>query len=740
MKKRVLFFSILAVCILAYEFPTLLKHYATFRHEDSTLPTQNLPIDKPVTIYSNEYGVPYIHAKTDHDLAFALGLLHAKERLPQIELARILSQGNLSSIFGSKAKDADHTLRILEFGKAADQIVAMFPMHTLQWLEAYLQGLNYYIENTKNFPWDLKLMHLEPKPWNMNDLVTMFRMMSADVNWIYLASFIKEMNNPEWEKIWNLHMEFNQGSVPSNSEGMPSIQDLIHGFTESGSNSLVVGGKKTKSGAGMIASDPHISIFMPSLWFLCGMDSPSYHAVGMTVPGVPFISLGRNESIAWGATNMYSISSFLYELNNTDKLETRQENIPARFGKDSSVQIRDSKYGPVISDSPFFHTDKTFALHWLGHQPSDEITTFLKVQRAQNWTEFEKAFHGYSVLGLNYVFADRLGNIGYVPAYTQPLNKSGQKKLWYTTHEFSKDVIPESALSRVHNPKQGFIATSNNRPAKVSRDWGWFYAPNDRVLRQSMIMESLPTVTVSDLKHLQTDIRSISALQWIEWMDTYTNESVHKNPLFQKLLQWNGDYDQNKIEPLIYEFLIYDLSDDLLKKEFSNSKSIEKVKQSTFLREWTQKSLLKMRIDVRSEVVLRTFQRIKSKVSSYNHWGQFHQMKLQYIFGYIPWIGRAFELGTSPVSGSSDTLYKRAFHMNEKPTYVTYGSNARHISDLSDLDSNYFVIFGSQNGYPFSKNNTDQVDLWEKGEYMQLPLRLETVQKTFTNKIILQPK
>lgn len=78
--------------------------------------------------------------------------------------------------------------------------------------------------------------------------------------------------------------------------------------------------------------------------------------------------------------------------------------------------------------------------------------------------------------------------------------------------------------------------------------------------------------------------------------------------------------------------------------------------------------------------------------------------------------------------------------MKGEPTLVTYGSNARHISDMSDLDSNYFVLYGSQNGYAFSSDNADQIDLWEKGEYIQMPLRLETVKKQFTNIIRLIPK
>ena len=99
-------------------------------------------------------------AQTDHDLAFTLGLIHAHYRLPQIELSRLISQGEISTILGKPANKIDHTLKILQFGKAVDQIIQNYPKETLEWLQAYLDGLNHYISHTKDLPWDLKLRTL----------------------------------------------------------------------------------------------------------------------------------------------------------------------------------------------------------------------------------------------------------------------------------------------------------------------------------------------------------------------------------------------------------------------------------------------------------------------------------------------------------------------------------------------------------------------------------------------------
>jgi penicillin amidase len=734
-------YVLIGILLLIWQFPVLVKHYARHRHVEAVLPTQNLPLQKSVSIYLNEYQIPFIHAQTDRDLAFTLGLVHAHYRLPQIEMSRIIAKGELSSLFGPKATDVDTTLRIIDFGKSAKEIFQSYPASTKEWLQAYLHGLNYYIANTKPLPWDLKVMHIEPKAWTMEDLITMYRMASSDVNWVYLATFISELKNTEWEKIWNLYIQFSQGSVPSNTEAIPSIPNLIQGFSKSGSNSLVVGGSKSASGAGMIASDPHVSIFLPNLWFLCGFQSPSYHSVGLMVPGVPFVSLGRNIHVAWGATNMYSISSYLYKLDAEEQksIQSTEVSIPTRFTKDKRITVRNSTYGPIISDSPIFKTDETLALHWLGHKPSDEVTTFLEVMKSKNWSEFEKAFHTYAVLGLNYLYTDDQGNIGYVPAFTQPMTKSAVKKLWYTTKEFSNDVIPESKLSRIYNPKQGFIASSNNRPVQVSQDWGWFYAPNDRIIRQGELMHLSSKTTIKDLEELQLDTGSVSALSWIEWMGKNVNTTVMEHEFFKRLDLWNGRYDKELQEPVIFDFLIYELANRLLSREFNNESSIEKILHSTFLKDWIQKKLTSMSLQERSKVFLDAFEQIRTRITSYPNWGLFHQIKLQYLFGYLPWIGKAYELKSYPASGSSDTLYKRAYNMDGNQAFVSYGSSARHISDMSDPDANYFVMYGAQNGYPFNPKNADQIQMWEDGKYIQFPMRLESIQKQFKQTILLNP-
>ncbi len=70
---------------------------------------------------------------------------------------------------------------------------------------------------------------------------------------------------------------------------------------------------------------------------------------------------------------------------------------------------------------------------------------------------------------------------------------------------------------------------------------------------------------------------------------------------------------------------------------------------------------------------------------------------------------------------------------------IPYGSIARHISDLSHLDENYFTVLGGQDGWIGSDTMLDQVPFWRQGKYIKMPMSLESVEQTFLHRITLTP-
>ena len=70
---------------------------------------------------------------------------------------------------------------------------------------------------------------------------------------------------------------------------------------------------------------------------------------------------------------------------------------------------------------------------------------------------------------------------------------------------------------------------------------------------------------------------------------------------------------------------------------------------------------------------------------------------------------------------------------------ATFGSMARHISDLSDLDANWFTLLGGNDGWLGSANYCDQLPLWQERRYIRMPLRLETIAREFPTALMLSP-
>ena len=151
---------------------------------------------------------------------------------------------------------------------------------------------------------------------------------------------------------------------------------------------------------------------MPNLWILAGVKSPGFHAVGMMIPGVPFIAVGRNADIAWGGTNMRAASSDLYDISALPPgaIRSRSERIGVRWWADRTVEVRETSLGPVISDAPPLKWQGgPLALRWVGHERGDEITAMVKVMKARNFEQFRRAFATFAVSAQNMIYADTGG-------------------------------------------------------------------------------------------------------------------------------------------------------------------------------------------------------------------------------------------------------------------------------------------------------------------------------------------
>src|SRR3990167_6310001 len=72
-----------------------------------------------IEIVRDANGVPHIYAKSSGDAYFALGFVHAQDRLWQMELNRRIPAGRMAEILGPSALATDRFLRTLGVRKNA---------------------------------------------------------------------------------------------------------------------------------------------------------------------------------------------------------------------------------------------------------------------------------------------------------------------------------------------------------------------------------------------------------------------------------------------------------------------------------------------------------------------------------------------------------------------------------------------------------------------------------------------
>ena len=714
-----------------------------------SFPTLDFPLKADATIYWDAHLIPFIEAKTDEDCAFLLGMVHAHLRLAQMTILQRAVEGRLAESAGPFATSIDYSLRIVNLTAAVDSIKKMLPDETRNWLQNYVNGINFYQGKMLEKPVELKLLAIKPEQWEVKDVLTVGRLASADVNWFNWFQWLKLRKKPYWRDLWNRFLELGFQSAPSFQTEINFISSGI----KSGSNAVVISAKRSADGHAILASDPHLGLQLPNTWIIAGYKCPSFHVVGLMFPGVPTVLVGRNPDIAWGGTNMRSASSDLYELNTEqiNNLTTKKEKIKVRWWKDKEVEIRTSAMGPVISDMPFFNMNegKILAMKWVGHQPTDEYTAFYQVNQSKNWTEFRNAFKSYGVSGQNFLYADVNGHIGMVPAVKIPnrqqlkpddfiLNPDNPNHQW-------NGLLGTLELPFAYDPEEGFIVSTNNRPFVHNPPIGYFFSANDRVDRLTELFQQNDEVDLDFVKKTQIDVHVVSAVKLrdllVEKSDNFhliDQNDRQKSEFLNILRHWDGNYYADSRGAVAFQMLIFHLIktyysqvyDDQVAELLLSSEHANIFLQQDFL---TGDSLL---------ITNSLQQAIPKAVKDYQKftsWGDLHRLKLSHPFGRIPLIGRRYRFGDYPIDGCYNSVMKTAHQIINKRHDTFYGANSRFIAMMRDMDENYFVLLGGQDGWLGSEHFVDQVPLWLDGEYIQIPLRIESVRESFPHQIQLQP-
>ncbi|MCL5267908.1 MAG: penicillin acylase family protein [Bacteroidetes bacterium] len=509
-------------------------------------------------ILRDSLGVPYIEARSDSDAYFALGFVHAQDRLFQMEMYRRLGEGRLSEVFGKKTLPIDELFRTLRFTEMADSLYDHSSMTTKKILRWYSSGVNAYLSSTRMLPAEFSMLKIQPDPWTPRDCLIIARLMSWELN---ISWWTKPVFGELYDKLGPAKAAFLIPLFSGSSSGkisgtyhrtVSSFADAFIGVNSKamkfidgvgspdcyGSNNWTIAPSKTNNGSAILCNDPHLAFSEPAKWYFVSINSPSLQVMGVTLPGTPGIVIGRDRNIAWGMTNVMGDDSDFYTMvpDSSDSsmywydgkllsFQTTQDTIEIKGSSPYVFTRRMTVQGPVVSDvlsksyglSPLkaAHIEQrgVVALRWAAYWPSDETKSIFLLNTARDFDEFVNALKYFGSPAQNFVYADVKGNIGYKAAGNLPLRNysmpflpqsgNSSKYVW-------QSFIPFDALPESYNPSSEFLATANNRttPANYPYYVTNLYEPSSRINRINSFISTHDTMSVELCRELQLDYYS----------------------------------------------------------------------------------------------------------------------------------------------------------------------------------------------------------------------------------------
>ena len=421
-----------------------------------------------VTIQYDEQLIPHIFAKNNNDLYRAQGYITAKHRLWQMEFQTFAAAGRLSEIIGEGALNYDREQRRkgMTFGAENSLEVLKKDSKSLAQLQAYSDGVNAYISELtpEEYPVEYKLLDYKPEAWSIEKTMDLLMYMTdmlcgRDSDFEYtnvLREFGKDrfdMLYPDFydfdepviptETDWS-HIDVKQTEAPQSKLPMDVITDVMEKPNpHNGSNNWAVGPSKSYSGNPILASDPHLGLNLPSIWFVMQISTPEHSAMGATLPGTLGVIIGFNKDISWGVTNAtrdvkdwYKIefqdeTKSKYKYNNTWKNTTvRVEDIRIRGKETYKDSVYYTHHGPVSYDHTFKGDSEKagYAMKWAGHIGHNFVDLFLNLNKAKNYDDYRKAIANHVAPAQNFVFASKEGDIALWVQGKFPNKWEGQGK------------------------------------------------------------------------------------------------------------------------------------------------------------------------------------------------------------------------------------------------------------------------------------------------------------------------
>lgn len=730
--------SLLVLVLLAWFGIPLYLARSVAAHEGAVAAA----VSAPVEIAFDAKGIPQVWARTDGDAWFAMGWLHASDRLFQMELIRRLARGELSEVFGEAAFETDTKQRRLGFARRAD--AGRLTPSARRAIEKYVAGVNAWVAQASPLPPEFVLLRFRPRPWTPEDCIAVAG---------YQTWFAHELMDQDraYQKaaaaLGAAGIELTKAGHPWSPPTVPETQQPgfvadVLGATglriSAASNSWVVSPSRSSTGAALHAADPHLAIDQaPGLWYLAGIHSgEGLNVVGATYAGSPFVVMGHNGAIAYSFT---VAGVDLIDYFDDRPRATRLESIVVKGEKvPRVVEVQEGSRGVMIEPGT--------SLRWAGFDfpPVEIVNSAVRLQRAANFDEFRRAVTGFGALDVNWVYSDRQGNIGYQLGAPVPIRgyDTFRRQRADDPRAVWEGYRPLEETPHVLNPARGYLASCNNRV--VGETWPYelpgFYDP----YRITRAMALLPDGdTPEEMRAMQLDLVSGLSLRW-KALAAEGARAAGLQDAAGALERWDGAMRHDSREAALFAFWWRSMSrhvfEDDLGKEWEVVRSL--LDRALTLRSALVDDRRTRGVEAAGEIAARAMRDAHSLAGG-RTWGEACTLRIRHPLAQSAFLDRWLDLsrGTFPSAGDPGSLLAN-FHRYDRsrPGFrTTVGPSMRFVLDWSDLDA--FALTGAlgQSGNPFSDHYDDFLETARKGEAWNVPFSRAKVWERKTSLLVLEP-
>ncbi len=401
-----------------------------------------------------------------------------------------------------------------------------------------------------------------------------------------------------------------------------SVNDWAHTLGEvdgKGSNNWVVAGSRTHSGRPLLANDPHLGLSAPAVWYFARLQAPTaagqgeLNVTGATLPGLPFVVLGRNAHLAWGFTNTAPDVQDLYleQVNPANPaqyrvpappgqpaawadFDTREETIRVKGQGDVHHTVRTTRHGPVLSDAQSSHAELldtrqfVLALRWSALDADNHtVLAGLEGNRARSVDELLAAYRHYHSPMQNVVVADVQGHVAYKAAGKVPVRAPDNdirgvapSPGWDARYDWQGWIpyadTPETRLGEPSTPAftpgtSPAVAAAQRAASAQAQQRGWLATANQRIhgsdyphfitqdwthphrqQRIEALLAATPRHTRQSMQALQADELSLATLKLLPVLQNTPSDHPLAVAAQQALAHFDGVMRADHAAPLIF--------------------------------------------------------------------------------------------------------------------------------------------------------------------------------------------